>query len=170
MFADIISALGFFKDLRRELRRLPDAVGFSIVTYGDNDPERDHLRIVNLTPFTIHGFRCTLQKGPHDQAKPLQHVYHCSDADVYRKPVLYKILIPENGIYLRPNAWLYVPLAEAIDCKATDDLRLGFSYVTPEGRRMPGRLQHVVRVHAIDPRTICEHAQRKRPAPSPDTL
>lgn len=148
MIGDFMALVGLAKELRGALRRLPDGVGFSIVRY--KDPSHDHLRVVNLTPLAIHGFKFAVQKGEHGQALNVSAIWHPSPADVFGEPVNYIIEIPEQGIYLRPAALYYVPLRTLpgetpLD---TDDIRVGFSYVTPDGDRQQGNLQHVARIKA----------------------
>ena len=152
MIHDILAVFGLAKDLRKLLRRTPDGVGFSIVSYGvggQADP-RDHLRFVNLTPLTIHGFRFSIQAGEHGESVPVTRVQHPAPADVFGRPTVYTLEVPGYGIYMRPGAVFYVPMVDLKLPQLNGDLRVAFTYTAANGKRLPGNLQHVVRVHAVN--------------------
>jgi len=161
MIGDLLSLLGLAKELRGALRRLPDGVGFSIVNYPGSNNRQDHLRIINLTPLTIHGFKCAVQIGEHGESTPVTHLYHPAPADVYGRPALFRLDVPRQGIYLRPGSPFFIPLHELPHLKVTSDsdMRAAFSYTVPDGARRDGKLQYIVRVEAL---SSTDHVENTR--------
>jgi hypothetical protein len=137
------------KELMQAMRRLPESVGFSVVKYVGERGQRDHLRIVNLAPVTIHGFTCSVKVGDHGQAQPIHFLYRPPTEDVFGDRVTYKLTIPTEGIYLRPGSVYYLPLSELPEKpKANDAIVVSFTYTSSDGKRRPGKVEHVVRVDA----------------------
>lgn len=150
MLGDLMAFIGLAKELKGALRRIPDGIGFSIVTYEPSEKGRvDHLRLVNLTPLTIHGFKFSIQVGDRGQEIAVNEIYRLANADVFGSLTTYRIEIPNTGVYLRPGAQFFVPLRDIKGVESwKDDIRIAFTYVDPQGQRLPGNLQHVVRTHA----------------------
>jgi hypothetical protein len=147
---DFVTLLGFSKDVRNLLRAIPDGLGFSLVHYSESGPtDEDHIRIVNLTPLTLHGVKFTIQQGEHGEPTPLSYVLRSGEEDCYGRKVLYRIAIPKAGIYMHPAATFYIPCKELpLHITPTDDIRMRFTYVFADGREGKGNLQHLVRVLA----------------------
>jgi hypothetical protein len=155
MLSDLMTLLGLAKEIREMIVKPADGISFSIVTIDKAQKTSlgDHLRIINLLPFTICAVSFWLQQG-EDKGKRIHidHVYHPSMSEQpFGCRVIYRIPMPKQGIFLYPQgAYYYVPLSEYPNFNWNGDVLAGFYYSIP-GKKDPkeGNLQIVTRASVI---------------------
>jgi hypothetical protein len=141
---DIILAV---EALSKWLKDIPPSVGFSVVRYGNKPSPKDHLRIINTGPATIHGFSCTLHTGKTDSGTPIRRVFRRSQ-DVFGTQVEFDIELTDTGIYLRPDSPIYVPLSELTGFNLSSDMFISFKYQLADGTLQKSKPQNISRVTA----------------------
>ncbi len=138
------------KFLAAFLKKGAPEVGFTVITYESPYDQLNMLHIRNLSPLTLHGFTCTIQKGENGAPTPLPFVY-LNQKDVFGKDIELKITIPKQGIYMYPNVRHYIYFRDLQNLhmiSPDDDLRLKFTYIDPNGKQRKSSLQHIVRARA----------------------
>lgn len=143
---DINDAVGLGRLIANALNDIPPSVGLSIVIYPD-ELTSNHLRIINTGPTTIHGFHLYVHSSPESAPSEINSLSRIAK-DVFGKPVIYRIQVPEAGIYLRPDNPLYVPLSELPNALSEQELLVKFAYTSVDGKRHLSEVQPLVLVSA----------------------
>ena len=167
MLSDLMNLIGLAKEIRKMIVNPADGISFSIVTVdkAQKTSLEDHLRIINLLPFTICAVSFWLQQSENEEKRiTIDHVYHPSTSELpFGCRVVYRIPIPRPGLFLYPQgAYYYVPLSEYPNFNWNGDVLAGFYYSIP-GKKDPqeGNVQIVARAEVVQSESIDDKSEYK---------
>ena len=132
--------------LKNILIAVPPSIGASVVKY-EGDPARNHLRIINTSAATIHGFRLFVGEAKDKQSIEPRWLMRL-DRDVFGSRVNYEIGIPDTGVYVRPHSHFYLPLTAISGANQWKDVWVSFQYTDENGEAHSSPMQPAVQVKA----------------------